>query len=114
MASSRMPFADPRRERWRCLGGVLLVIWLTAAKPALGRDPTREPGRGPPVETGPPPNRSNTQSVPPSVRASSVATTAGDLREAINGTRISSARGKLKFVCGLFCETSMKSVSSVR
>lgn len=39
MASSGMPFADARRERWRCFGGALLVAWLIAVEPAFCRDP---------------------------------------------------------------------------
>jgi len=46
-----MPCAGARRERWGCrFSGALLIVLVVVMDPAHGRDP----GRGPPSDTGPP------------------------------------------------------------
>src|SRR5262245_27916382 len=51
MAEWSLPCAGPRRVRWaRVIGGAGLAVWILSISPA----PAREPGRGPPSDTGPP------------------------------------------------------------
>src|SRR5258708_17429493 len=51
MAGWWMPCAGLQPIRWgRLVGGAALVVWLLSISPAR----SREPGRGPPSDTGPP------------------------------------------------------------
>src|SRR5689334_14186464 len=55
MAEWRTPCAGPRRKCWRgMVGSAGLAVWILSISPAPGR----EPGRGPPSDTGPPAARS--------------------------------------------------------
>lgn len=82
MAGRTLPFARMRRMRWRCslcrfLGGALVLGWLAAGPPAMGREPGRETASdprsdarantGPPVQTRAPPPPESVADPPPKI-----------------------------------------------
>ena len=74
MAGWRMPCAGARRQCWGCrFGGALLIALMVMMDPAHGRDP----GRGPPSDTGPPASvsRGRPTSVPGQDSASNIPAT---------------------------------------